>query len=46
GRHLAVQRGETYITGSFSGLDEQGRLLLALPGGETIPVVTGDILLG
>ncbi|AFW01994.1 biotin--[acetyl-CoA-carboxylase] ligase [Gluconobacter oxydans] len=45
GRHLAVQRGETYISGSFSGLDEQGRLLLALPNGETIPVVTGDILL-
>ncbi|OAG72741.1 biotin--[acetyl-CoA-carboxylase] synthetase [Gluconobacter japonicus] len=45
GRHLAVQRGETYISGSFSGLDEQGRLFLALPNGETIPVVTGDILL-
>ncbi|GBR59166.1 biotin--acetyl-CoA-carboxylase ligase [Gluconobacter thailandicus F149-1 = NBRC 100600] len=45
GRHLAVQRSETYISGSFSGLDEQGRLLLALPNGETIPVVTGDILL-
>ncbi|MFT8353567.1 MAG: biotin--[acetyl-CoA-carboxylase] ligase [Gluconobacter japonicus] len=45
GRHLAVQRRETYISGSFSGLDEQGRLLLALPSGEIIPVVTGDILL-
>ncbi|MDE7539937.1 biotin--[acetyl-CoA-carboxylase] ligase [Gluconobacter sphaericus] len=45
GTPLAVQRCETYITGSFSGLDAQGRLLLALPHGETIPVVTGDILL-
>ncbi|MBS1101872.1 biotin--[acetyl-CoA-carboxylase] ligase [Gluconobacter sp. Dm-62] len=45
GTRLAVQGCETYITGSFSGLDAQGRLLLALPNGETIPVVTGDILL-
>ncbi|WP_408873207.1 biotin--[acetyl-CoA-carboxylase] ligase [Gluconobacter roseus] len=45
GSPLAVQGCETYITGSFSGLDAQGRLLLALPNGETIPVVTGDILL-
>ncbi|MBN3866615.1 biotin--[acetyl-CoA-carboxylase] ligase [Gluconobacter kondonii] len=45
GSRLAVQGCETYITGSFSGLDAQGRLLLTLPNGETIPVVTGDILL-
>ncbi|EHH68578.1 biotin operon repressor/biotin--[acetyl-CoA-carboxylase] synthetase [Gluconobacter morbifer G707] len=46
GSRLAVQRCETYITGSFSGLDEQGCLLLTLPEGTTIPVITGDILLG
>ncbi|GBR70758.1 biotin--acetyl-CoA-carboxylase ligase [Gluconobacter kanchanaburiensis NBRC 103587] len=45
GAALAIQGRETYITGSFSGLDAQGRLLLALPNGETIPVVTGDIVL-
>jgi len=29
----------------FSGLDEQGRLLLALESGEILPVITGDVLL-
>lgn len=42
---LAGGEAEPYITGSFSGLDERGRLLLALPGGEILPVVTGDIML-
>ncbi|GBD55610.1 biotin--[acetyl-CoA-carboxylase] ligase [Gluconobacter wancherniae] len=45
GRRLAVQSRETYITGMFSGLDEQGRLLLALESGEILPVITGDVLL-
>ncbi|QDH16204.1 biotin--[acetyl-CoA-carboxylase] ligase [Swingsia samuiensis] len=45
GCHLAVKRDELYITGKFSGLDQQGRLLLTCPSGETIAVMTGDILL-
>lgn len=46
GHRLAVRRGENYIEGEFSGLDLMGRLLLTRSNGETIPVVTGEILLG
>ncbi|GBR50983.1 biotin--acetyl-CoA-carboxylase ligase [Neokomagataea thailandica NBRC 106555] len=46
GHRLAVRRGEIYIEGEFSGLDQMGRLLLTCSNGETIPVVTGEILLG
>ncbi|MBR0559477.1 biotin--[acetyl-CoA-carboxylase] ligase [Neokomagataea anthophila] len=46
GHRLAVRRGENYIEGEFSGLDMMGRLLLTRSNGETIPVVTGEILLG
>ncbi|AOX19676.1 biotin--[acetyl-CoA-carboxylase] ligase [Kozakia baliensis] len=45
GTHLAVQRGDNYINGSFAGLDELGRLLLRTDQNETLSFVTGDILL-
>ncbi|MXV44597.1 biotin--[acetyl-CoA-carboxylase] ligase [Saccharibacter sp. 17.LH.SD] len=45
GTRLAVKGRDTYMTGMFGGLDEQGRLLLTLESGEVVPVVTGDVLL-
>lgn len=45
GTPLAVQQGDQYITGWFSGLDGAGKLRLKTPGGEVLQIVAGDVLL-
>lgn len=45
GERLAVQRGDDYISGSFAGLDEYGRLLLRTDRDTVLSFVAGDVLL-
>lgn len=44
GTPLAVRGRDTYMSGRFRGLDEQGRLLLARDNGDLVSVVTGEVL--
>ncbi len=43
GRAIEVDRGSDRISGIFSGIDENGALLLATPEGNTVKIYSGDV---
>ena len=46
GGSVTVANGERRVTGVFEGLDEEGALVLAQPGGELLSIAAGDVLFG
>ena len=46
GGPVTVVNGARRLTGVFEGLDEEGALVLAQPGGVRLPIAAGDVLFG
>ena len=46
GGPVTVTNGERRVTGVFEGLDEEGALVLAQPGGELLSIAAGDVFFG
>ena len=46
GGPVTVANGERWLTGVFDGLDEEGALVLAQPGGARLTIAAGDVLFG
>ena len=46
GGPVTVANGERRLTGVFEGLDEEGALVLAQPGGELLSIAAGDVIFG
>lgn len=44
GAPIAVRDGQGHVAGRFAGLDQDGALLLSLPGGGTRRILSGDLL--
>ncbi|MCY4515781.1 MAG: biotin--[acetyl-CoA-carboxylase] ligase [Acidimicrobiaceae bacterium] len=46
GGPVTVANGERRLTGIFEGLDAEGALVLAQPGGEKLSIAAGDVFFG
>ncbi len=46
GGPVGVANGERRLTGIFEGLDAEGALVLAQPGGERLSIAAGDVFFG